>query len=214
MAGLDSYRSKVIVVDDQPLCRLGLVHAVQRRHMLDFVGEAESADEAMAVVGRGEVDLAIVEVERPRIDGVQLAARVRAKAPACKVLGLSVIDEPVRIAAMLSAGAAGYALKTQPVEEILDAIACVAAGTRYLPPSISSAAIDELQTRSQPLKLLTRREREIFDLLLRGRSNDHIAATLFISRRTVETHRQRVLRKLNVHTLVELFQIAARYGIT
>jgi DNA-binding NarL/FixJ family response regulator len=115
---------------------------------------------------------------------------------------------------MLRAHACGYALKTQSVAEIVDAIHQVLGGMRYLPPSISRDAVEgELgSTRSEPLERLTRREREIFELVIRGHSNDEVANRLFISRRTVETHRQRVVKKLSTHSLAELQRIAALHG--
>jgi DNA-binding NarL/FixJ family response regulator len=130
------------------------------------------------------------------------------------VLGLSVIDEPGLIADMLRAHACGFALKTQPVVEIIDAIRQVLGGLRYLPPRVSADAIDEKlqRTMTDPLQRLTRREREVFELLIRGHSNDEIATKLFIARRTVETHRQRVMNKLSAHSIIHMQRIAARHG--
>jgi DNA-binding NarL/FixJ family response regulator len=115
---------------------------------------------------------------------------------------------------MLRARACGFALKTQPVDEVLEAIRQVIRELRYLPPSVPRDAIDfELGTAgSKPLELLTRREREVFELLIRGNSNDEIAARLFIARRTVETHRHRIIKKLSAHSIVQMQRIAARHG--
>ena len=115
---------------------------------------------------------------------------------------------------LLRAHACGYALKTQPVSEIIEAIHQVIGGLRYLPPTVSSDAVDaELSGgRDAPLQRLTKREREIFELLIRGNSNDEIAIRLFIARRTVETHRQRIMNKLSSHSIVQMQRIAARHG--
>jgi DNA-binding NarL/FixJ family response regulator len=125
-----------------------------------------------------------------------------------------VIDDPGLIADMLRARACGFALKTQPIAEIIDAIRLVLGGVRYLPPGVSRDAIDgELaRTAPDPLQHLTRREREVFELLIRGRASEEIALQLFISQRTVETHRQRIGKKLSAHSIAQLQRIAARHG--
>jgi len=134
--------------------------------------------------------------------------------PRCKVLILSVIDDPGLIADVLRAHACGYALKTQDTAEIVEAIRQVLGGLRYLPPMVPRDAIEEELAANvrQPLERLTRREREVFELLIRGYSNDEIATSLAISRRTVETHRQRVMNKLSAHSIVKMQWIAARHG--
>jgi DNA-binding NarL/FixJ family response regulator len=115
---------------------------------------------------------------------------------------------------MLRAHACGYALKTQPVDEIIEAIRQVLGGCRYLPPTVSADAVDaELASDpADPLRRLTRREREVFELLIRGNSNDEIAIRLIIARRTVETHRQRIMGKLSAHSIVQMQRVAARHG--
>jgi DNA-binding NarL/FixJ family response regulator len=115
---------------------------------------------------------------------------------------------------MLRARACGFALKTQPIVEILEAIRQVLGGLRYLPPQLSHDAIDtELAgTSARPFERLTRREREVFELLIHGNSNDEIATNLLIARRTVETHRQRIMNKLSAHSVAQMQRIAAREG--
>ena len=130
------------------------------------------------------------------------------------MLGLSVIDEPGLIADMFRAHACGFALKTQPVMEIVDAIRQVLGGIRYLAPSVSRDAVQaELESNAmRPLQRLTKREREVFELLIRGYSNEDIANRLFIARRTVETHRQHIMNKLSAHSIVQMQRVSARYG--
>jgi DNA-binding NarL/FixJ family response regulator len=132
--------------------------------------------------------------------------------PRCRVLGLSVIEEPSVIAKMLRAGACGFAFKTEPPPQILDAVRATARGARYFPPGVSPEVIDaELEAGSRGVDAdLTKREREIFDLIIRGYSNAEIGSRLFIARRTVETHRHRIAKKLNARSLVEMQRLAAR----
>src|SRR5262249_4773993 len=152
--------------------------------------------------------IAVLDVLMPTTSGISLAAQILDIRPSCKLLALSVLDEPVMIAAMLRSGASGYALKTQPPNEITEAIRTVLAGQRYLPPNVPrDEVLQRVNGNGEPLQRLTRREREIFDLLIRGHSNDDIGTRLFIARRTVETHRQRIMKKLATHSIVEMIRV-------
>ncbi len=212
MAGFS--KAHIALVDDHPLFREGLALALRGEAELEVVGEANNAAEALALARNIKLDLAVVDVLMPSVSGISLAAELYELQPQCRVLGLSVIDEPGLIADMLRAKACGFALKTQPTAEIIDAIHQVLGGIRYLPLSVSHDAIDRELAASPmfPLERLTRREREVFELLIRGRSNDEIATVLFIARRTVETHRQRIMKKLSAHSVPQMQRIAARYG--
>jgi len=203
-----------MVVDDHPLFRQGLVVALKGDPELRVVGEAGTAPEALALLELMQVDVAIVDVLMPGTSGITLASEIHERRPTCRVLGLSVIDEPGLIADMLRAHASGYALKTQPVSEIVGAIHDLLGGLRYLPPTVSRDAVQaELDSSvSRPLQRLTKREREVFELLIRGYSNDEIAMRLIIARRTVETHRQRIMNKLSAHSVVQMQRLAARHG--
>jgi two-component system response regulator NreC len=207
-------RAHTVLVDDHPLFRLGLQEVLRREPDVELVGEAHNAADVMKLAQHLRLDVAVVDMVMPGVDGISLTAELHHLQPQCKILGLSVVDEPVRIAEMLRAGASGYALKTQPVSEIIEAIRTILGGIRYLSPGVSSDEIDALaSTDHQPFARLTGREREVFDRLVRGEPNSVIAATLVISRRTVETHRQRIMKKLGAHSIVELLQVAARHGL-
>lgn len=207
--------ARTIHVDDHPLYCTGLRTVLATAADLEIVGEAYSAEAGLELARNERVDVALVDVVLPTSDGIALTAALRELQPDCKVLGLSMVDEPVRIAQMFRAGASGYALKSQPPEELLSAIRLVLSGLEYLPASISSEQVerhrrDEGHTPAR----LTAREREVFVYLIRGQSNREIAATLFISRRTVEAHRLHIHSKLNARSLLELVEIAKRYGIS
>jgi len=207
-------KAHVAIVDDHPLFRQGLAAALRGEADLDIVGEAGSAEEALELARHVPLDVAVVDVLMPTMSGISLTSQLYEIQPRCRVLGLSVIDEPGLIADMLRAHACGFALKTQPPTEIIDAIRQVLGGLRYLPPAVSRDEIDtELAgTRLHPFLRLTRREREVFELLIRGRSNDEIAIELTIVRRTVETHRQRIMNKLSAHSVAQMQRIAALHG--
>jgi DNA-binding NarL/FixJ family response regulator len=207
-------KSQVLLVDDHPLFRAGLAVSLAQQPDLQVVAEASCARDALAILAREPVDIAVIDVLMPSSSGVSLAAQMIEARPRCKVLALSVLEEPVMIATMLQAGASGYALKTQTAADIMEAMRSVLAGERYLPPTVSTQAVLALVEGStdRPLTRLTTREREIFDLLIRGKSNDEISSQLFIARRTVETHRQRIMKKLATHSILDMIRVAAQQG--
>lgn len=205
---------QVAVVDDHPLSRRGLAFVLGREVGVEVIGEAGNAAEALALAHAVTIDVAVVDMMLPVTSGVGLCSALVLLQPQCRVLGLSVIEEPGLIADMLRAGACGYALKTQNTDEIVAAIRQVAAGARYLPPTTSIADVETALRGSAPhvLDRLTPREHEVFELLIRGHSNDEISTRLVISRRTVETHRVHITRKLSVHSIAEMQRLAAVYS--
>jgi DNA-binding NarL/FixJ family response regulator len=207
-------RAQVVVVDDHPMFRQGLTVSLGREADIDVVGEAGNAAAALEIAKQMTLDAAVIDILMPKTSGITLTSELYELQPGCRVLALSVIEDPGLIADMLRAHACGFAVKTQPIEEIIDALRQVLGGLRYLPPGVSRDAIDrELAgTRGHPLRRLTRREREVFELLIRGRSNDEIATQLAIARRTVETHRQRIMNKLAAHSIAQMQRIAAVHG--
>lgn len=207
-------KSQILVVDDHPLFRAGLALAIHSEPDLALTADLGGADDAIELVRRRPVDLAIVDVLMPNANGVSLATELLVLQPSIKILALSVLDEPAMISAMLRAGASGYALKTQSPEEILAAVRSVLEGRAYLPPHAPHESILAMSKSSpeRPLERLTRREREIFNLLIHGNTNEQIGSRLFISRRTVETHRLRIMRKLAAPSLIAMIRVAAREG--
>ena len=211
---VDVLKSQTLLVDDHPLFRTGLAVVLSSEPDLQVRAQVSTAEEAIDVVRREPIDIAVIDVLMPMTTGISLASQLVEVSPKLKILGLSVLDEPSIIASMLRAGASGYALKTQPPHEISMAIREVLAGDLYIPPTVSRAGVMALVDGNgeRPLQRLTRREREIFDLLIRGHSNDEIGCRLFIARRTVETHRQRIMKKLATHSILDMIRVAARQG--
>jgi DNA-binding NarL/FixJ family response regulator len=206
-------RIRLLLIDDHPMFRRGLAAVLRGEPELEILGEASDAESARRSMLAHTIDLAVVDMLMPGTSGITLTQELRELQPHCRVIGLSAVEEPGLIADMLRAGASGFVLKTQPVSEIVDAIRQVGAGTRYLPPSIDAVAI-EAYTRStgRTVGRLTPREREVFEMLIRGHSSPSIAERLHIALRTVETHRQRITKKLSTRSIIELQRIAARFG--
>ena len=209
-----STTTRVLLIDDHPLFREGLAGAIQAELEFDVVGQAGSMDELRSVAPHIEPDVAVVDLLMPSVSGIGVTRELCELLPRCRVLGLSAVVDAAAIAEMLRAGASGFACKNQPAPEILDAVRRTAAGDSYIPPGVSREAVDaELAGGAPPsLAQLTKREREIFELMIRGYTNPEIASRLFISLRTVETHRHRIVKKVCARSIVEMQRLAARYG--
>ena len=206
-------RTRVLLVDDHPLFRQGLAALLGTAIDLEVVGEAGNLDAVREVASAGEIDVALVDVWIDSVNGIAITRELQQLQPRCHVLGLSVVEEPTIIAEMLRAGAVGFALKTESPDHIIEAVRQTATGIRHLPERVSYEV--ELELRMAPNNLdanLTRREREIFELVIRGYTNTEIGTQLFISRRTVETHRYRITKKLNARSIFEMQRMAARSG--
>lgn len=207
-------RARTLIVDDHPLFRVALVEVLARYPDFEVVGEAGSVTEAKDWLAHHTVDLAIIDMVLPEGRAVPLVDYLRTAQPGCRVLAISGVDEPTQMAEMLRAGASGFALKTQPVKEIVDALRAVLEGGRSV-PAAARQQVDSLLNSPDawPLERLTPREREVFDLLVAGDTNDDIAAELSISKRTVETHRLHLMTKLAAASLGDLFNLAVRHGL-
>lgn len=207
--------ARTALIDDHPVFRMGLRAVLDRDPRVAVVIDTGSPREAVALAAEHTIDVAIIDLLLPEMTGAELAIALRRLQPHIHVLGLSMLDEPMRIAELLRAGASGFAHKSEPPEAIVEAMHHVLGGIRYLPPTVAAAQIDHLMSSSDawPLERLTAREREVFELMVEGLTNDDIASRLFIARRTVETHRHHVMHKLAARSIVDLVRIALRHGI-
>ena len=170
--------------------------------------------EAIAWVDGHAVDVAIVDIALAGDRGAAFVRYLRPRQPDCKLFAISGTDEPTQLAEMLRAGATGLALKSQSAADIVEAIRCVAAGGQSVPSGLR-AQIDALVNSPEAwsVERLTRREREILTLLLAGETSKAIATKLYISPRTVDTHRQRMMNKLGAHSPTQLFHVALQHGL-
>jgi len=205
----------VALIDDHPVYRAGLRAVLSGEEDLRVVAEAADARGGYAAVDAAQPDLVLLDVALPGPDGVTAARELIRRNPARRLLMVSMRVEEHTVADALSAGALGYAGKDQPVHELLHAVRTVAKGGTYLPPRVSAEGVEARMRcrRPGPIGLLSAREREVFELLVRGFSNEQVASHLEISRRTAETHRSRILKKLHAHSAVELIRLAARHGL-
>ena len=205
---------RLVLVDDHELFREGLRALLERDATLSIVASANDAREALEAVAQHPCDVVILDVTLPGTNGTSLVRDLKRLDVGRKVLMLSMHQHLDVVTEALDNGADGYALKNQSPSELREAIRAVAAGERYLAPSLREA-VSERNGRGMTtglLRALSKREREIFGLLVRGYNNHDIAGQLFISIKTVETHRTRIMKKLEVHNMGDLIRLAARHG--
>ncbi len=206
---------RIALIDDHPVYRAGIRAVFAAEGGLEVVAEAGDAREGYAAVERTQPDLVLIDDSLPGPDGMTAAREILRRDPGRRLLMVATRVEESAVADALALGALGFLGKAQPIPDLLEAVRAVADGRTYLPPSISAAAVQARLRRGRtgPLGVLSSREREVFQLLVRGYRNEQVSTHLDITRRTVETHRSRILKKLQVHSAAELIRLAARHNL-
>lgn len=207
---------RIMLVEDHAVVRTALRELFTTREpSFEVVGEASTAQEAWRLAESQRPDITIMDLFLRGESGVSATRELCRRQRGARVLILTAVDNPAFVREAFAAGARGYALKEESAEEIIAAVRTVASGARYLPSRFDPELLGDGKMTPQPDGLfgqLSAREREIFDLVVAGHGNQKIAAELFISVKTVETHRARINRKLGVHSGVELVRFAALHG--
>jgi DNA-binding NarL/FixJ family response regulator len=214
-------RVRVLLVDDDDLMRAGLKAVLSSDERVEVVGEAANGRAAIERVRSLEPDVVLMDVRMPDLDGIAATKEIAAASPEAKVVILTTFEDDDYIFGALSAGASGFLLKRTAPEELLAAIQTVAAGDSLLSPSVTRTVIDRMARQPPPdvgssrlLDELTPREREVLELLARGRSNSEIAAELVIEESTVKTHVKRILMKLRLRDRIQAVIFAYESGVT
>jgi len=208
---------KVLVVDDHPVVRKGLQSCLARQDRLRIVGEASDGDEALGKTRELDPDIVLMDIDLPRMNGLAVTELLRKEQPRVKVLVLSVHTNKEFIFRIIQAGAHGYISKGAPPDELVRAIESVCDGEAFFSPEIARAALNQFVSnggKQEPFVQLTAREREVLALIAEGRSNKEVASRLGIGVRTIETHRERIMRKLKIHTIAGLTRFAILNGIS
>jgi len=209
---------RIILADDHAIFREGLRALLQDQPHMEVLAEAEDGREAVRLARELKPDLVVMDVTMPGLNGVDATHQITSASPKIKVIALSMHADQRRVAEMLAAGASGYLLKNSAFEELLQAIqAVVEHGNYFSPPVIGPIVRDylKLSSREQPSgSSLTPREREVLQLLAEGNSSKEAAFLLHLNVKTVDTHRQRIMKKLDLHNLADLTKYAIREGLT
>jgi len=205
---------KVLVADDHPVVRKGLQSCLAREERLKVVGEAADGEEALRKTLELAPDVVLMDISMPRLNGLEVTVALRKKAPNVKVLILSMHNNKEYIFRIIQSGAHGYVSKESSPEELLQAIESVYNGETFFTPEIANAALSRLVSRGgDPFAQLTDREREVLVLIAEGQSNKEIASKLGIGVRTIETHRERIMRRLDIHSVAGLTKFAIANGL-
>ena len=207
---------KVALIDDHPIVRQGLRNLLQTEPSFQIVAEADDGIAGLELVQRVRPDVLIVDLMMPGLNGLDLIKQVLKRLPRLRIVVLSMQSADSYVVEALQSGAAGYVLKETGPGEIIQAIKAVVAGDRYLSPKLAGRVLDSSSGRKKiadPYDTLTPREREILHLIIEGHTNVQIAARLVLSPRTVELHRSRIMKKLDLHNQTDIFRYALERGI-
>ena len=206
----------VLLVDDHPVVRRGLQFCLSSKEQLRVVGEAGDGEEAIAKARELKPHVILMDVSMPRMNGLAVTEWVRKEMPEVKVLILSVHSNRDFVLRIVQAGAHGFVPKEAPPDELLRAIECVYSGQSFFSPDIAQAALNQLVGnggKETGLLQLTDREREVLTMIAGGESNKEIAIKLNLGVRTVETHRERIMRRLNIRSVAGLTKYAIANGL-
>jgi len=209
----------VLLADDHKIMRDGLRALLEKEPGLEVIGEAADGRTAVALARELKPSVVVMDVAMPDLNGIEATKQIAAKAPGARVLALSMHADRRYVAGMLGAGATGYLLKDSAFEEVAHAIREIAADRPYVSAKIKDVVIEDyvhqMQRDEAPAEsILTDREREVVQLLAEGVSVKEAATRLNLSVKTIETHRQHVMHKLEIHSLAELTKYAIREGLT
>jgi two-component system response regulator NreC len=206
---------RILVVDDHAVVRTGLRLLLDAEADIEVVGEAGDVQTAVFEAREKKPDVVLMDVVMPGQSGIEGVPQVLKEAPDCKVLVLSMQDDPRYVREAFGAGASGYVLKEAVDAEVVAAVREVAGGGRYVHPALGARLVEvEAEAKArQEADPLSDREREVMRLLALGHTNQEIAKMLFISVRTAETHRAHIMQKLRLSTRAELVRYAIEQGL-
>jgi len=207
-------RIRILLADDHAVVRRGFQMILAEQSDMEIVGEAGNGREALELAAKLKPDVVVMDVAMPELNGIEATRRMADNAPHARVLALSMHKDSVYVREILRAGARGYLLKDSVAADLVSAVRAIAAGEGYLSPAVSDAVLDDYRRHvTNPIDLLTSREREVLQMLAEGKTNKEIAGILNLSVYTVDAHRGRIMEKLNLHSINELVRFAVRNGL-
>jgi DNA-binding NarL/FixJ family response regulator len=204
---------RILLVDDHVLVRQGLKGLLEREGFA-VVGEASDGQEGLQLMESARPDIVVMDISMPTINGLSAAREIQKKFPKTKTILLTQHDEKQYVTEAMEAGVKGYVLKNQAGNDLLQALRQVSRGQVYLSPGVAQAVVESYQSHGgKSGTQLTVRERQVLQLIAEGKSTKDIAAVLGISVKTAESHRTRLMQKLDIHETASLVRYAVRNGI-
>jgi two-component system response regulator NreC len=204
---------RVVLADDHTLVRQGL-RSLLEREGIQVVGEAQDGQELVQLAAKHSPDVAVIDIGMPLLNGVDAARELKRAAPQTKAILLTRHDEDQYLIEALRAGAKGYLLKNQAASDLVHAIQLVCRGQIYLSPGMSTVVVGAYLSKAElPVDPITSREREVLQLIAEGKSTRDVASLLGISVKTADSHRSRLMRKLDIHEVAGLVRYAVRKGL-
>lgn len=193
---------RILLADDHPVVRQGFRLILTAQPDMEIVGEAGNGRQAVELAQGLLPDVVVMDVAMPELNGIEATRRLARVAPRTRVLALSMHKDSVYVREILRAGARGYLLKDSVDRDLLAAVRAVAGGEGYLSPGVADAVLSDYRRHvTDPLDLLSSREREVLQMIAEGKTNKEIAAALNLSVYTVDAHRGRIMEKLNLHSM-------------
>jgi two-component system response regulator NreC len=206
--------TRILLADDHVVVRQGFSMILAAQWDMEVVAEVSNGREAVEKAEELKPDVCVMDVTMPELNGIEATRRLAKVAPKTRVLALSMHKDSVYVREILRAGAKGYLLKDSSAESFLSAVRSVAVGRAYLSPEVGEAVLEDYRKHvTDPIDLLTSREREVLQMIAESKTNKDIANALNLSVYTVEAHRGRIMEKLNLHSIAELVLFAVRNGL-
>jgi len=207
-------KTRILLADDHTVVRRGCAQILSKQPDMEVVGEANNGREAVDLAQQLQPDVVLMDVTMPSLNGIEGTRRIYDSCPRTKVLALSMHHDAVYVREILRAGARGYVVKDANDDALIEAVRAVARGEAYLSPSIADAVISDYRRHvTNPIDLLTSREREVLQMIAEGKTNKEIAGILELSVYTVEAHRGKIMEKLNLHNTGDIVRFALRNGL-
>lgn len=209
---------RLLIVDDHPIVRRGLRMCLGEHPRIQILGEATDGRDALNKAHELKPDVILMDIDMPQMNGLAVTDLLRREMPEVKVLILSMYSNTDYVMRIIQSGARGFVLKEAPPEEVVQAIETVHAGGSHFSPEVARVALNQVvkgnnNEAAAPLTRLTNREREVLHYIAEGFSNKEIACQLTIGVRTVETHRERIMKKLDIHSIAGLTRFAIQQGL-
>ncbi len=210
--------TNILIVDDHKIVRDGLKSLISREQGLEVVGEAENGRIAVQMARKLKPRIVIMDITMPELNGMDASRQILSEFPGTKIITLSMHSDRRFVMEMFRAGVSGYLLKDCAFDELAQAIKSVISNHKYVSPAIAGTVIDDYVDQTvggrESSTELTNREREVLQLIAEGMTTKQIANSLNVSVKTVETHRRKIMKKLDIHSIAELTKVAIQEGLT